>query len=241
MRILLTAAFLAASALSAFAQAGPVDRWGGFKEGSWIKAKNSYEGGGRKAQEEIKQTLAESHPDESVLTHQLNGRDGVTIRFRRDLLSAVAGPDCVLVERKDLADQEILIASKPLKCQVRELRWKLSKEAEIIDSLKLWESDQVPGRVAKIEGTLHDFGAPKDGGWKYSGQITSLDAKVSIAGKELPCALLELSASGPGTWTSQAWMNDSVPGRVARSIGIREAQGQKESMEWRILDFEARK
>jgi hypothetical protein len=241
MRILLTTTLLAACSLSAFAQAGPVDRWGGFKEGSWIKAKNSYEGDGRKAEEEVKQTLAEAKPDDCTVTHQLSGGGEVTIHFRRDLLSTIAGPDCAVVEQKDLAAEEITIASKALQCQVREIRWKLSKDAEIVDSLKLWESDLVPGRVAKIEGTLHDFGAPKDGGWKFSGQITSLDAKLTIAGKEIPCALLELSATGPGQWTNKAWMNDSIPGKVARSIGIREAQGKKESLEWRIVDFEAKK
>jgi hypothetical protein len=241
MRIVLTAVLLVASSLSAFAQAGPVDRWGGFKEGSWIKAKNGYEGGGQKAEQEVKQTLSESKADENVITHELIGGGMATIRFRRDLLSTIAGLECVVVERKDLADEEITIAAKALKCQVRSIRWKLSKEARIVDSLKLWESDQVPGRVAKIEGTLHDFGAPEAGGWTYAGQVTSLDTKVTIAGKEFPCALLELSATGPGTWTNKVWVNDSIPSKVARSLGIREAEGKKETGEWKVVEFESKK
>jgi hypothetical protein len=241
MLIMLTAVLLTANSVSAFAQAGPVDRWGGFKVGSWIKAKNTYESGDLKAEQEVKQTLAEAKPEECAVTNELSGGGMATIRFRRDLLSTIAAPECTVVERKDLADEEIKIASRTLKCQVRVIRWKLSKDAKIVDSLKLWESDQVPGRVAKIEGTLHDFGAPEEAGWTYAGQITSLDTKLTIASKEIACALLELSATGPGQWTNKVWVTDSIPSKIARSIGIREAQGKKETGEWQIVDFEVKK
>jgi hypothetical protein len=242
MRVAPTLAGLLLVSASAFAQAGPIDRWGGFKEGSWVKAKITHEVNGKKQEIETTRTVSQIQADQIVLSvENSSGAKGALFRMRRDLLSAIGSTNAVVVEKKDLDVEEIPVGSKILKCSTHELHWKLSKDAKTVDTLKLWESDEAPGRLVKVEGTFHDAGVKEGRGWKHSGKITALDEKMTVAGKELSCALFESTATGPGQWTDKVWISRDLPGMILRSLGHRDDGTKKESTEWSVVEFEAKK
>src|SRR5436190_1108880 len=226
----------------ASAQVGPVDRWGDVSEGAWVKAHVTYEAGAKKQEQDTTRTVSEVQGDQVVLRIDNSpGASGATFRMRRDLLSAIASPDCVIVDQKDLPAEDVGVGTRIYKCAAYQIRWKLSKEAKIVDTLKLWESGEVPGRVVKAEGTLHDVGMKEGGGWKFESKVTALGEKVAVGSKELTCATLESNATGPGTWTDKVWISKEVPGMIVRSLGRRELHGQKEATEWTVVDFALKK
>ena len=242
MRTSLGVLFFLMAARLAAAQVGPVDRWGGAPEGSWVKAHVTYQLGEKKQEQDTTRTVSEVHEDQIVLrVDNTPGNSGATFRMRRDLLSVIASTEGVVVEQKDLPAEDVAVGAASFKCVVRQLRWKLAKEAKIVDTLKLWECDEAPGRIVKAEGVFHDVGMKEGGGWKFESKLTSLSEKVTLGAKELPCATFESSASGPGPWTDKLWISKDVPGMIVRSVGHRELHGKKETTEWSVVDFAVKK
>lgn len=239
---LATALGLLALSAPAFAQAGPIDRWGGFKEGSWVKARIIHEVNGKKQEVETTRTVSQIQAEQITLSvENAPGGKPALFRMRRDLLSAIGSANSVVVEQKDGAAEEIVIGSKPLKCSVHEIKWKSAKDAKAVDSLKLWESDQAPGRLVRAEGTWHDAGVKDPKAWKHSGKLTSLDEKLTVAGKDYACSVFESTASGPGSWDDKVWISKEAPGLILRSLGHRDDGSKKETTEWTVLEFEVKK
>jgi hypothetical protein len=229
---------LTAFCLFALVQAGPIDRWGGVKEGSWVQAHISHQLGDKKQEIDTTRTVKQVRDDEIVLDiDNAPGKKGLAFRMRRDLLSALGTSGSVIVEEKTLDPEDLVVGPATYKCGVHEFRWRATKDTKLVNTLKLWECDQAPGRLVQAEGLHHDQGK----GWKFAGKLTSLEAKVKVGTRELPCALFESGATGPGSWTDRVWISKDVPGMIVRSLGQREVSGTKETTEWSVTDYEIKK
>lgn len=157
------------------------DRWSGFKPGSWVKFEQPC-GKGVFMQETYK--LLEFSAEQAVLectkvengfqyplfqqivAGKLKEEDGACAEARKPQggemeMQGPGGKMKVLWKQGGEGDEEIEIAGKKLKCHWVLVKRQIDSPVEAVkdrSSTKTWYSDEIPGRVAKIEMTrwIHD-------------------------------------------------------------------------------------
>jgi hypothetical protein len=151
-------------------------RWGGFKPGSWVQFEQPC-GKGALMQETYR--LLEFSAERAVFecTKVENGFKYPL--FQQEVAAKLSGKDCAAAEARTPeggelefdgpggkstcqwkkageGEEEIDVAGKKLKCRWVQVKRRIDSRVEAMkdrSSTKTWYSDEIPGRVAKIEMT----------------------------------------------------------------------------------------
>lgn len=222
------------------AQGGPMDPWGSSKPGSWVLFEETQRSPSFDSDRKVKWHFKLAKvSDQTVELYQGNTKDGsepdifFSVTHTRAELSWLTAEGVKVRNRKDEPKAEVRVGDKTLSCQVHSLEF-VHRDAkpgqnddEFVDRLKVWESSEVPGRVVRVEGSLHE-GDPKNSQvWTFQGSVTDFAEKVNVGGRDLACAKLEIHATGPGKRTITYWLTKEVPGLVARWKTV-EGEGKKQ-------------
>jgi hypothetical protein len=118
--------------------------WAKFKTGSSITMTGEVDAGGQKVQTQVKTTLVEVAKDavtvETVISMNLGGQEHAQPARKEVIKAATAGETMKLV-----AEEEVTVAGKALKCKVYEFQKPGQKE-----TTKVWVSDVVPSGAVKM-------------------------------------------------------------------------------------------
>jgi len=135
--------------------------------------------------------------------------------------------------------EEVTVAGKKFSCKVTTVRIKVGGESKEEDLLKVWQTDQIPGGVAKFERVRHAFNLERDPGDKTVAEITELDQTLTIAGKKVKCAIMTATENDTFNLTTviKAWHSDEVPGKVAKITTERKLKDRTDTAEWTVTEF----
>lgn len=215
----------------------PFDGWADASPGSWVRfSDGAYEN---------RYTLEGINAFAYDVRYETSAKSAPRVVRKRRLFSDwVAQSHAFSSEPLALPNETLTIDGKPLTCSVIQYSQNQS-------TLTLWRNDTVPGTIVKVAEKIvrGDIHAPRRNTemWteddaaeeEYSGIVSSLADPLTIAGKNVSCAVLTCTETitTRGGHTQQQlkyWLSNEVPGKLARSI-ITFAPGQ--SHDNRVVEF----
>ena len=237
----------------------PFDLWEGNKPGAVVQSNEVEALSNWSCEWSVTTTLksleAKEAQIELIQTHDPKmARVAKTINNRvrniaRDPFAADPLFNAASTKTESLPDEQVLVGDRKYQCHVtrfEEWRSAFNPGIKVGHMLKIWYSGEVPGRIVKAEGLEVSGGDRATSRVEITAKLTSLDEKVTIREKVVPCVLLEIKALGkhsfpgmnpPSESTTEAvdkiWLSNEVPGKVVRMASVDRAK----SFNVTILDF----
>jgi hypothetical protein len=227
---MMTLSFLVTCALAQFQghplgyEAGPVDPWGTGELGIKVRAEVTRIRKDSKSTElYISALLGRNEKKIEVVT--ISKTDKSIMTRTRDVAGSYHIEPEQVLETKT-GEEKIAVAGKTLDCKVTTVKFKVLGSDDQ-ETLKVWQSAQVPGGVARYE-KLRPYD-PVDADKKLSGEVTRWDETLSVGDQKVTCCVF--TSRGWGGVKVEAWHCDTLPGKVARIV----TQRGDEREEWSVL------